>query len=333
MRLGVEMISGGFRNLVVALLALLAVANNAVHAQSQRAATADAEGANLPAQRIGANDLITVAVYDSPELSRTVRVSDDGRIRLPMLKRYVSAEGLMPGELERVIADELVSEQLIVDPFVTVTVAEYSSRPISVAGAVRTPLTFQAVRPTTLLEAITKAGGLSPDAGQEILLTRKQPAADSAPTALVQRISVKALIDEADPAVNLKLTGGEEIRVPEAGKIFVVGSVKKPGAYPLQDTSETTILKVLALAEGLAPLAGNQAFIYRRESGAGSKNEIPVELKKIMDRKSPDALLMANDILYVPDARGRRLGMAALEKILMFGTTAGATALVYGTIR
>src|SRR5512140_757205 len=98
--------------------------------------------ANLPAQRIGPNDLIAVSVYDSPELTRTVRVGADGLIRLPMLKHGIAAEGRMPAEVERGITEALIAEQLIVDPFVTVTMAEYTSRPISVAGAVKTPLTF-----------------------------------------------------------------------------------------------------------------------------------------------------------------------------------------------
>jgi polysaccharide export outer membrane protein len=314
---------------------LLAAA--AIHAGGQnrepRAATVEAVPFALPAQKIGPNDLVSISVYDSPELSRAVRVGADGTVRLPMLKQRVEAKGMMPSDLGEAIANALREEGLVVDPSVTVTVAEYSSRPVSVAGAVRTPLTFQAVRPVTLLEAITQAGGLSPDAGREILISRSPTGADGAATSLMQRVSVKALINDADPAVNLILTGGEEVRVPEAGKVFVLGNVKKPGVYTVQDTAETTVLKVLAMAEGLVPMASNQAYIYRREGGVDSKNEIPVELKKIMDRKAPDAALMANDILYVPDNHGRRLGLAILEKILLFGGTAGATALVYGAIR
>jgi polysaccharide biosynthesis/export protein len=285
--------------------------------------------ANLPVQKVGPNDLIGVSVYDSPELTRTIRVGSDGRIRLPMLKQAIQAAGKMPDELERVIAEAFVSEHIIVDPSVTVTVAEYGSRPISVAGSVRAPLTFQATGPVTLLEAITRAGGLSPEAGHEILVSNKMDAADAPMSNLVRRIPVKSLIDLADPEVNLRLTGGEEVRVPELGKIFVIGNVKKPGAYPIQGDADTTVLTVLALAEGLTPNAGNQAYVLRREAGAGSKSQIAVELKKIMDRKVPDRTLMASDVLYVPDNSTRRLGLAALERILLFGSTAGATALIW----
>ena len=289
-------------------------------------------GANLPTQEIGANDLIAVSVYDQPEFTRSVRVSADGFIRLPMLERRIEAEGLLPSELETSIAEALRAEEILVDPIVTVTIAEYQSRPISVAGAVKNPVTLQAVGPVTLLEAITRAGGLSPDAGLEILVTRSQPGKQGKPTALTQRIPVKGLIDAAAPELNIQLHGGEEIRVPEIGKIYVVGNVKNPGVSPVQDDAETTVLQMLALAEGLTPYAGKQAFIYRREA-SGSKNEIPIELRKIMERKAPDVPLVAKDVLYIPDNRGGRLTAAVLDKIISFGAGIASGVLIYRTIR
>jgi polysaccharide biosynthesis/export protein len=299
--------------------------------QPQGRATPSPEAAaNLPAQKIGPRDLIMVQVYGSPELSRSVRVGAGGMSRPPMLKQRIKGEGMMPNHLEVAVAAALDEAGLIVDPLVTITVAEYSSRPISVAGAVREPLTFQASAPVTLLEAITRAGGLTPAAGSEILVGKTQAGPAGQPTSVVQRVSVKALIESTDPEVNLRLSGGEEVRVPEAGKVFVVGNVKRSGAFPVEDGAETSVLRMLALAEGLAPFAGKLAYIYRREA-SGSKNEIPIELSKIMLRKAPDAPLLANDVLYIPDNRNGRLGLAILEKLLLFGGTAGATALVYGS--
>ena len=284
-------------------------------------------GANLPAQAVGPNDLIAVLVYDSPELSRTIRVGADGYIRLPMLKQRVKAEGLLPAELETTIAAQLRQEQILIEPFVTVTIAEYHSRPISVAGAVKTPLVFQAESSVTLLEAIARAQGLRDDAGREILISRSQPGPDGKSVTLTRRVSVRGLIDEADPDLNIQLNGGEEIRVPEVNKIYAVGNVKRPGAFPVQDGSDTTIMQMLALAEGLMPFANKQAFIYRREAN-GNKNEIAVPLAKIMSRQAPDVALAGNDILYIPDNHGKRVGIAALEKILLFGSAAG-TAMIY----
>jgi polysaccharide export outer membrane protein len=292
----------------------------------------DPAAANLPAQKIGADDLLAVSVYDSPEMTRTVRVGADGMIRLPMMKQRIQVKDMMPGEVESAIAEALTAEELLVNPLVTVTVAEYHSRPISVVGAVRKPVTFQAEAPVTLLNALARAEGLSSDAGQEILISRVQAGATGESSNLVQRIRVKELIDGADPAANLKLIGGEEIRVPEAGRVYVVGNVKKPGAFTVQDNAETTVLKALAMAEGLLPFAGKQAFIYRAEGGPGGQNEIPVELRRIMDRKSPDVALLPNDILYITDNKNRRLSLGALEKISIFGA-AVASALIYAGVR
>jgi polysaccharide export outer membrane protein len=309
------------------LLSVLVFLSSALAQQSSRSASIPEGGANLPAQAVGFNDLLAVSVYDAPELSRTIRVGADGYIRLPMLKERVKVDGLYPVDIEAAIIAALRQEQILVDPFVTVTIAEYHSRPISVAGAVKMPLVFQAESSITLLEAVARAQGLREDAGREILVSRAQPGPDGKLITLTRRVSVRGLIDDADPDLNLRLVGGEEIRVPEVSKIYVMGNVKKPGAFPVQDGFDTTIMQMLALAEGLMPFATKQAFIYRREAG-GDKNEIPVPLDKIMSRKAPDVTLIANDILYIPDNHGKRLGLAALEKVLMFGTAAG-TAMIY----
>ena len=317
----------------LSMICLLLVACVTAQQPAERRPAPDTtlNSANLPAQPLGANDLVGISVYDAPEFTRSVRVSSDGYIRLPMLKERIKAAGLMPVELETAVAQRLVKENLLVDPYVTVTVAEYQSRPISVSGAVRMPIVFQAEKgQTTLLEAITKAQGLREDAGQEILVSNSQEGPEGKPILLTRRIPTRSLFDASDPSLNVILFGGEEIRVPEAGKIYVVGNVKKPGAYKVQEGGETTVLQMLALAEGLIQFSENKAFIYRREA-SGNKNEIPIELKQLLARKSGDVPLIANDILYVPDSRKKRMTAGLIEKILLFGTTAGATALVYGT--
>jgi polysaccharide export outer membrane protein len=311
---------------------IFAIAALGQQQQSNRAATIPEQGANLPAQAVGPNDLIAVSVYDAPELSRTIRIGADGLIRLPMLKQQIKAEGLYPADLEAAIGKALREEQILVDPFVTVTIAEYHSRPISVSGAVKMPLVFQAEGPVTLLEALARAQGLREDAGPEVLVSRLQPGPDGASLTLTRRVAVRSLINDADPAVNIKLTGGEEIRVPEVSKIYVVGNVKKPGAFPVQDGSETTVLQMLALTEGLEPFSNKNAFIYRREAN-GTKNEIAVALDKILARKSPDVALIANDILYIPDNRGKRIGVRAIEALVAAASGAGAYGLVSGGLR
>ena len=293
-------------------------------AQARPPAAVAELGANLPARPVAPGDLLAISVYGAPEMSRSVRVSEDGFIRLPMVKRKIEARGAVPSELELRVGSAITEEKILIEPAVVVTIAEYAARPIRVAGAVRHPLTFEATGPVTLLEALTRAEGLSPEAGAEILVTR---ASGLNTAGLTKRVVVKDLIETADPAANLILDGGEDVRVPEAGRVFVVGNVKKPGAFPIGDSGGTSVLKALALAEGLAPFSTKQAYIYRPADGG--KREIVVELRKIMERKLPDVDLIAGDVFYIPDNRSGRVTASVIEKVVSFaaGTASGAVIL------
>ena len=239
-----------------------------------------------------------------------------------MLKQHINVNGLMPGELERAVADALVQEQLLVDPFVTVTVVEYHSRPISVVGAVKLPVTFQAIGVVTLIDALPRAGGLTEDASGDILVSRPGPLSHSA-------FPYRQLVHAADPGLNIRLSGGEEIRVPTVSKIFVIGNVKKPGAFSITDNGAMTVLKAVALCEGLTQFSGKVAYIQRTDDKTSAKSEVPVELKKIMDRKAPDVELQPKDILYIPDNSGRRLTAGVLEKLSGFGSSTASGLLIW----
>lgn len=295
------------------------------------AACAQTAPANLPPRPILSGDLLSVSVYGAQELTRSVRVSGDGSIRLPMLSHPVQVKGLLPPEVESRIAAALVADEILVDPAVSVAITEYYSKPVSVAGAVRHPLTFPVYQSITLLEALTRAEGLSADAGSEILVTR--PAESGKP--LVERIPVKALMDGSKPELNLTLEGGEEVRVPELGRVFVAGNVRRSGAFRIEDDAGMTVLKAIALAEGLAPYSGKEAYILRRSDRdpQAAPAEIPVALREITDRKSPDVALLANDILYIPDSRGARVTANAIEKIIAFAAGTASGALILGVNR
>jgi polysaccharide export outer membrane protein len=299
--------------------------------QTERAISAgsnfDYTYSNLPTQPVGPDDLLAVSVYDSPELTRTVRVDADGNIRLPMVNDPIQVQGMVPSQLESAIAKSLTKGKVLVDPIVTVTIVEYQSRPVNVVGAVKNPLVFQATRPIPLLDAIARAGGLREDAGSDIVVSQ-QVMRDGKPVRTTETIPVRKLIDHADPSLNIMLHGGEEVLVPEALKIYVVGNVRKPGAYPIKNDEETTILQLLALSEGLAPYSAKVAYVYRRAPG-GTKTEVPIELAKIMKRKSPDVPLQANDILYIPDNKGQRLTAQTIDRLAGLGTATATDFIIW----
>ena len=319
---------------VIFFAALPLAAQDSAHPVYAGAATPDpiAQGANLPIQKVGADDLLGLQVYDAPEFSRTVRITHDGSIRLPMLKETIRVEGLFPSDIETLVAEALKREGLFVDPFVTVTVVEYHSRPISVGGAVRTPVIFQAVGKVTLLDALNRAGGLMPDlngvTSSEIIVTR--PNGDSGPPS-VQRIPAKALYAGSDPELNITLAGGEEIRAPEVARIVITGNVTQPGVYPYLDPAEANNVKsAIAQAKGLAQYWASIGYIYRMDE-KGVSHEIEIPLRKIMERKAPDVPLQAKDVLYVPDSSGRRITQETVTT--MMNMAGGITAAMIYVLR
>jgi polysaccharide export outer membrane protein len=317
---------------IFALAVCLWVGLSAVMAQQPRPSSpygpmGDVGAANLPGLKIGPNDLVAISVYDAPELTRTVRVSAEGYIRLPMISQRIHAQGLLPSQLETAIADALVKEGILVKPIVMVTVAEYTSRPVSVVGAVKTPVTFQAVGRVTLLEALARAEGLTDAAGPELLLSTPQPGGQGAP--ILRRIVLRDLLDGANPESNVLLQGGEEIRIPEARKIFVAGNVKTPGAFPVREDNQMTVMRALALAGGVGPYSQRYCYVYRKDAEAGGVREIQVELRKILKREAVDFALEPEDTLYVPEDSGKKNVMAVTEKIVGFGTATASGVLIW----
>ena len=264
-----------------------------------------------------------------PELSRSFRISSDGTLALPLLRGRIAVAGLQPSQVERKIADALVAEQVLTEPVVSVSVLEYRSKPVSVVGAVSHPLTFQASGDTTLLDALAKAGGLASNVGPTISVTHREQMADGTMHITVQSIPVRGLLGATDPKLNVKLTGDEEVRVPEAGRIFVAGNVKKPGSFAMQDNSDTTVVKALAMSEGLDAYSAKCAYIYREHGAGVPREEISVPLKDIMARKAPDMVLQPDDILYVPLNNGERMTAKVLAQVAGCGSTTAAGVLIY----
>lgn len=317
------------RLLSLIVLAAVPFAGVPLFAQEAQITAAPASGASLPAQPLGVSDVISVSVFGVPELSAQMRIAADGTVR-PKLLTPIKVAGLGLPEIEAVIAKAYIDAGQLNDPYVTVSVVEYQSHPITVSGAVVAPTTFQATRKYTLIDALNRSGGLSKDAGKDILVIRTEPGEDGKTATFTKRVLVRALFEDNDPAANLELSGGEEVRVPQADKVTIVGNIKNPGLFPVPQRGDMTVFQLLALAGGTQPYYQKDAYIYRREA-SGDRNEIRVPLQRILDRKAEDVKLEANDILYVPDSRKKRLTAETLEKLVAFGAGVGTALIIYGT--
>lgn len=122
---------------------------------------------------IGAGDTLAVQVFDVAELTRDVRVTEQGTISLPLLPARLRVSGMTEIQAEKKLEEVLATSGLVTHAQVSVTVKERKSNPITVIGAVAHPMVYQAVRPVTLLEVLSEAGGISNDAGNVVLITRR----------------------------------------------------------------------------------------------------------------------------------------------------------------
>jgi polysaccharide export outer membrane protein len=301
---------------------------------------------------VGTGDLLHIEVFDVPELSRDVRVGDAGDISYPLIPAKITAAGLTPFQLEQKMEQLLIENGLVTHPQVSVFVKEQNSQPVSVVGAVVKPMVYQVIRPTTLLEILAGAGGITDDAGSFVIVTRSPtaPAARRAAavvgassngnvsanagtpspddplgeTPQIITIRLQNLLESGDSAYNILIYGGDVVSVPRAGIVYVTGAgVAQPGGYVLQSHGEQiTVLKAVALAHGLTGFAkADNAVIMRSNPVTGQRDAIPVRIKQIENQKTQDVPMKSNDVLYIPDSKGLKVLARGAEAAISIGSS------------
>src|ERR1700737_721392 len=178
-------------------------------------------------------------------------------------------------------------------------------------------MVFQAGLLTALLQVLSQAGGVSDDAGSTVIVTRPpslltgSEGPDGAKVLSEPQtytISLSDLLESGNSTFNIPVLGGDVVSVPRAGIIYVVGAVIRPGGFLMQnDRDRMPPLKILSLAGGTTGSAkAKEAVILRKNSDTGKRDEVPVDLKKVMQLKTEDVMLQSSDILFVPDSSGKR---------------------------
>jgi polysaccharide biosynthesis/export protein len=245
--------------------------------------------------RIGPDDVIEMSVFEVDEMNRTVRVSAQGSIGLPLVGQ-VKAAGLTPAELEHELALRL--DKYYVDPVVSIFIKEYRSAKIGVMGAVRKPQVFAVTDPKRLLEMLSLAEGLSPEAGSTAYIMRDTEGENGTPQSETIMVDLDSLLEQGNLALNMVLQSGDVVHVPKGGTVYVDGAVEKPGAYPI--TPKTTLVKVLAMAGGLKYEGRDSGIKVYRDNGKGSKDMLTVDYDAVNSGESADILLKEGDIVIVP---------------------------------
>ena len=242
---------------------------------------------------IGAQDVLSIAVFDQADLGGKYAVELDGSFTFPLIGR-VQAGGTtirnFEGQLKKKLADGFFK-----NPQVTVAIEQYRSQRVFVTGEVRSPGAYPLTGDMTLIEALAKAGSTTPTASEEAVVVRgtkgfEGPAAlDAAGDREILRFNLKDLQSGAGSVRNIDLRDGDTIYIARAELVYIFGEVKNPAAYPIK--TDTTVLQALSLAGGVTPNGAiNRTKIIRIVEG--DKKEISVKLT---------AIVQPGDTIMVPE--------------------------------
>jgi polysaccharide export outer membrane protein len=276
-----------------------------------------APGDALGEYLIGPDDLLSISVLESTDLTRDVRVASDGTIGLPMLAEHVHVAGLSLAQAEALLKKKYQESGILNDPNITISLKELESKPVTVLGSVRQPGVFQVSGQVRLMRLISMAGGFSEDAGKTVRLIRE----DKSGVQSVTEVKVEGL-RQGDTEANVPVRGGDTVNVMPSGSVYVIGAVNKPGRFLLpSDSQETSVLNILALAEDLKRTAKPaHSVLIRKKGSSGEVEQIPVDLSKILARQQPDIPVRPNDVLFVPDSTAKRAFSRGIESAVQIAT-------------
>ena len=268
--------------------------------------------------RIGYQDTVEVNVFKHPELSQTMSINSDGTIFMPRIDQPIVAVCKTEGELKDTI--ENLYKTYLRNPFVNVRAIDQKSQPFGVLGAAKSPGSFYLNRKIQLLGLLALAGG--PDVERspsKVRIARvgnvsicEESRGLTNEDSKIEFITYK-LSDVLEGTQNPWMQPGDVVTILEADEAFVVGNVVEPTKISLKEP--TTLTKAIATALGLNSTANDKVVIQRQETGKLNKTELVYSLKDIRDRKIPDPLLQANDVVQVSNDKVKSVRNGVLKAL------------------
>jgi polysaccharide export outer membrane protein len=280
---------------------------------------------------LAAEDTIFVRVPDADEFAQEktpYRIDKEGFVNLPMLGRWRAA-GLTTTQLETELNQKLKPYYL--SPRAAVSVAELHTEPVSILGAVTTAGVQRSTARDTLVEALSRAGGLRNDAGRTVTITRRleygriplpEAKDDAGGKFSVAEVTLGPIMSGQRPEANIFLEPHDVVTVARAEMIYVLGEVSRSGGFVIDEKAEMSVLKALAMAGGLSHTAApSHARILRRGAGNTARLEIPVNLSRMMKNTAADMDLRPEDILYVPGDLTKKVAARTIEAAIGVGSS------------
>lgn len=266
-------------------------------------------------------DLITVNVFNTPELSGPLRVDPSGKLTLPV-GGQIHVSGLSAAEASRAIERLLRDGQILLDPHVNILVTQFATQGVTILGEVRSPGIYPVRGSATLYDALSMAGGPSATEGAEITIAHRGEGEH--PLVLQIKSSDYSPKQQITP-----ILPGDTVVVSRAPVIYVVGDVKSPGLFPMPYGKPLSVLNLLALTQGFnSTAATKKASIVRVTSGTTAET-IPLDLDKIMKNEAPNVELEASDVLVIPRSGSKTFWQYALPSLTNAAATGAISIALY----
>lgn len=237
--------------------------------------------------QIGPDDVMKITIYDHPDLTTVARVDNDGCILFPLAGR-VLVGGLTTAGASQTIAAKL-GDDYIVNPQVSVFVEEFRSKKVFIIGEVVRPGLYELSGPTTLLELVSKAGGLTRGAGRNATIRRTVKNGAVGEKSI--EVDIVDLLQSGSESVDLPLLDGDSVTIAKAAVIYVTGQVNRPSAFAIDP--DTTVIKAITMAGGFTNLAAQGKIrIIRKING----------VENVLERVPLHEKLLPEDVMVIPES-------------------------------
>jgi polysaccharide export outer membrane protein len=244
--------------------------------------------------RVGPGDVLDIAVLDNADLTRIATVQPSGSITFPLLNE-VPVAGLTVSEVQRRLTALLIKD-FLVDPHVEVKVKEFQSQFVIVLGEVNTPGRKVLRGGSRLVDVLVEAGGFTPRASGEIVITRTEGSFEGGSKVLRMRLG-GAFSAQDYVGLELSLRNGDVITAPARQYVTVEGEVQRPGRYAIE--GDLTVTGAISTAGGLTRFGSSDVKLRRIEAGTGKVTITKVDLKDVRKGKNPDPPVAPNDVITV----------------------------------
>jgi polysaccharide export outer membrane protein len=268
-----------------------------IHLMPMQVGSNNVQSASIPSDidiHIGAEDLLEITVFELPQFNVTSRVSGDGTVTMPLVGS-VEVGGLTKKEAEKKIAGALETKY-VNNASVSISIKEYKSKQVSILGAVKNPGAYYILSNRTLLQLLSDAGGLTPQAGSKCFVFRSG-------TPKIE-VDLNELMNSGNEKFNIAVKPGDVINVLLETKVivYVLGAVRSPGAIEMTTTLPVTLLAAIARAGGLTDEANKSNIQIRRKDEKGADTVIKVNLKDILNGKIADVPLNPGDAINISES-------------------------------